>query len=171
MDLKALNKWNSLTIKLPCQKKNLASMKNAVWVKAMCVVLKPRAAGESRLPWTPPRLALHWLHPGIDSFPVFIVAAFPLLSRSCFPPCLVLPAVLTWFALFLVGGRALNLRPRPSLIDRIKQSARPLMIALTAVSAHRYLINARLYNTHFKNRVWLSIAMRDNVSICRTCKK
>ena len=37
------------------------------------------------------------------------------------------------FALFLVGGRALNLRPRPSFFDMIKQPARSLMTALTAV--------------------------------------
>ena len=92
------------------------------------------------------RLALHWFHPGLDTSPVFmVVVSSGEPYGSCFPPCLVLHASLTSFTLSLVGGRALHLRSRPGLIDMIKQPRpAPLMSALTAVSAHRCLMNARL---------------------------
>ena len=72
------------------------------------------------------RLVLHWFHPGIESFPVFIVAAFPLLSRMgraflhvcCMPfwpylhcfllgvplTCVCIPVWLTWSNSLIVSG-------------------------------------------------------------------
>ena len=91
------------------------------------------------------RLALHWFHPGIDSFPVFILAAFPLLSRTgrAFLR-LVLHAVLTWVALFFCWWACPELASSSKVwLTWSNSHPRPLMTALNAVSSHSYLI-ARL---------------------------
>ena len=71
--------------------------------------------------------------------------------------------VLTWFALFLVCRRVLNLRPPPSLTDMIKQPAPP------PDDSPYCCLRTRLFDKHvFQKSVNYNAGQ---VSICGTCTK
>ena len=100
------------------------------------------------------RLALHWFHPGVDSFPVFVVAAFSSLSctsRAFFPfrPYLAVPLWPDLHCFLLVGA--------PLTCVRV-----PVLIDLTAVSTQPF-DKYQIIKQAFQN--W-SLTVNNNVGQC-----